>query len=151
MNHQRRMLIKLGTMGSLLAPLGTLRAESGLPTSIKSLSITDNLARPLFAPGSWLLADTALTAFDGEGLYLYPSWGQPRAYHITRTPAQGLGTLVNLEFRNPATGELLWTQSLRGEMKFAGKVCGHIEDAGTLAGLHLAPLSVPPSHSAASV
>jgi hypothetical protein len=148
MNPQRRMLIKLGTMGSVLAPLGTLRA-SGLPASIKSLPITDNLARPLFASGSWLLADTALTVFDGEGLYLYPSWGQPRAYHITRTPAQGM--LVNLEFRNPASGELLWTQSLRGEMKFAGKVCGHVEDAGTLAGLHLAPLNVPPSHAATAV
>lgn len=58
------------------------------------------------------------TDFAGAGLYLYPDWGQPRAYLVVPT---GPGQSV-LEFRDPATTALCWTQSLALTGRFAAKL-----------------------------
>ena len=57
-------------------------------------------------------------AYDGPGIYLYPSWGEPRPYLVV--PVQGSEPAV--EFRNPATQALLWSQSLSFCGEFAGKL-----------------------------
>ena len=56
--------------------------------------------------------------FDGPGLYLYPAWGEPRAYLVIPT---GPGHSV-LEFRDPVTSRLCWTQSLTLTGPFAAKL-----------------------------
>ena len=56
--------------------------------------------------------------FAGAGLYLYPAWGEPRVYLVTPT---GPGQSV-LEFRDPATTRLCWTQSLALTGRFAAKL-----------------------------
>lgn len=56
--------------------------------------------------------------FTGAGLYLYPDWGQPCAYRVVATgPGNGV-----LEFRDPATDALYWTQSLTLTGRFAAKL-----------------------------
>ncbi len=57
-------------------------------------------------------------AYDGPGIYLYPGWGAPRPYLVR--PADGSGQ--GLEFLDPATETVLWTQSLCLCGDFAGKL-----------------------------
>jgi hypothetical protein len=92
------------------------------------------VALPRFSPGDHLVADTAITQFEEPGLYLYPAWGQPRLYDVQ-------GSTGRLEFRNPGTGQLLWTQSSSLDSAFAGRVVDPIGKPATVAGL--AGLTVP--------
>lgn len=79
-------------------------------------------ALALLVPAS-TAADTAAGAVDfaGAGLYLYPAWGEPRPYLVI---AAGPGQ-TSLEFRDPATARLLWTQSLSLTGGFAGRLGGY--------------------------
>lgn len=128
--HRRRLLQYTGT-GCVLAALPP--ALTAAATSLRVLGVRDTAALPRFAPGDLLLADTTFTRFAGAGLYLYPSWGQPRPYQI-----RAVGPL--LEFRNPGSGTLLWTQTgLAAD--FAGRV---LEGPDTVALMADYPvLSVP--------
>ena len=76
------------------------------------------LLAPLVPALAHAATSTQPTDFAGAGLYLYPDWGQPRAYLVVPTgPAQSV-----LEFRDPATAALCWTQSLTLTGRFAAKL-----------------------------
>lgn len=144
MNAQRRHLIKLGALGFVLAPVAPLCARPVLTTTLRGVQVLDNLAHPVFIEGDWLLVDAAANSFSGQGHYLYPSWGQPRAYLVQEAvPVNNTDRVIQLEFRNPSTGQLQWTQSLAGEAVFAGKVCGQVAASAELELLKLDPLTVP--------
>ena len=110
--HRRRLLQYTGA-GCLLSVLQP--SLTGTATSLRVAEVRDAAALPRFAPGDLLLADTTFTRFAGDGLYLYPSWGQPRPYLV-----QARGAL--LEFRNPGSGNLLWTQTAGLDADFAGRI-----------------------------
>ncbi len=99
--HRRHLLQYTGAGCVLTVLQPTLTAAA---TTLCVLEVRDSAGLPLFAPGDLLLADTTFTRYAGDGLYLYPSWGQPRPYQICAA-----GQV--LEFRNPGSGILLWTQS----------------------------------------
>lgn len=128
--HRRRLLQYTGA-GCVLAALQPTLSDAA--TTLRVLEVRDSAALPLFAPGDLLLADTTVTHFVGDGLYLYPSWGQPRPYQI-RAVGQ------RLEFRNPGSGTLLWTQSAGLATEFAGRV---VEQSEALAYLSYPALNVP--------
>ena len=142
-NPQRRHLIKLGAAGLLLVPVSPILASDEQISALNVVAIGDDVAAPLFKEGDYLLADCSITGFSGEGLYLFPAWGQPRVYLVTLTPGVSKQEPAALEFRNPASGDLQWTQTLAGESLFAGKICGRVSEASELAGFKLAALSVP--------
>jgi hypothetical protein len=73
------------------------------------------VALPRFRAGDRVLADSSAIHFSGAGLYLYPAWGQPRLYEVRASANR-------LEFRNPGSGQLLWTQSADFDSAFAGRV-----------------------------
>lgn len=142
MNMQRRLLIKLGVLGTVLVPSAGVMAAASQQSALKRVPVLSDAAQPLYVSGDWLLADTAETSFSGDGHYLYPAWGQPRAYLVTSRFLPGK-SVAEFEFRNPANGQLLWQSSLQGETAFAGKIIGRIPVNSTLAELGLAPLMVP--------
>lgn len=121
--HRRRLLQYTGAAWVVSAlPASLARAASVLRVA----AVHDGAALPRFAPGTLLLADTSCTRFSGAGLYLYPAWGQPRPYHVSAR-----GGL--LEFRNPGSGVLLWTQSAGLDAEFAGQVLDLPEAAALVA------------------
>ncbi len=68
--------------------------------------------------GSFSVANAQITlAYDGPGVYLYPSWGEPRPYLVMPAPDG-----QSLEFSDPATRTVLWTQSSSLCRDFAGKL-----------------------------
>jgi len=145
MNMQRRLLIKLGALGTVLVPSASLyptMAAASPQSALKRVPVLNDAAHPVYVSGDWLLADTAETSFSGNGHYLYPAWGQPRAYLVTTRSLPGKPA-VEFEFRNPANGQLLWQLSLPGETAFAGKIIGRIPANSALAEQGLAPLMVP--------
>lgn len=93
----RRRLLQLGAVAASALPVAGANAA---------------LARP---------AAQLQEGFTGPGYYLYPAWGEPALYHVSELPAAHAG-LRTLAFRNPASGKLLWTQSLAGEADFAGRL-----------------------------
>ncbi len=122
---QRRRLLQVTGAGCVLAALpAVVHAAS---TALRLHQVQDSAALPLFATGDVVLADTAVTRFAGAGLYLYPSWGQPRLYRVEAS-AKGLA------FRNPGSGLLLWTQSSGLDATFAGRVPERPEGAALLGG-----------------
>ena len=56
--------------------------------------------------------------FSGPGFYLYPHWGEPRPYLVT----QATVSTPTLEFRDPASKRVLWTQTLSLTDGFAGRL-----------------------------
>jgi hypothetical protein len=90
---------------------------------LKLLVVRDAQALPVFAAGDLWLADTRQTRFAGDGIYLYPNWGAPRPYSINLVELAGQGQL--LEFRNPGSRQLLWTQSAALDDPFAGRLVEH--------------------------
>lgn len=82
-------------------------------TAALGVGVLPCLGSPGFAS-----ADTTSCRYDGPGLYLYPGWGSPRPYLIR--PVAGSADTV--EFRDPASWALLWTQSLLICGEFAGKL-----------------------------
>lgn len=125
MSIDRRRLLQYAGFGCALAALPKL---SGAATPLRAYQVQDAVALPLFNAGDLVVADTGITRFAGAGLYLYPAWGQPRVYAI-QAAAGGL------EFRNPGSGQLLWTQSASLDSAFAGRVLDPPESAALLAGL----------------
>ncbi len=122
MHMQRRHFMRLGLAGSALLPSFVLGAS--LPQeALQWLRIGDDWAAPVAAAGDWLAVDVGITAFAGEGLYLYPAWGTPRAYLVRALPARP-GQSAGYEFCNPASGRVLWTDT--GRVDFAGRVCGRV-------------------------
>jgi hypothetical protein len=117
----RRDFIRLGLAGSALLPslvLGNRVPEAQL----QWWQVLDDGAAPVAARGDWLAIDPAAHAFVEDGLYLYPAWGQPRPY-LVRT-AGIMGRQQRLEFCNPVTGRVLWSDS--GPAVFAGRIHGRV-------------------------
>lgn len=56
--------------------------------------------------------------FSGSGVYLYPHWGEARPYLVMQSSVANL----TLEFHDPATRRLLWTQTQSLTGGFAGKL-----------------------------
>lgn len=130
MGISRRTLLHYAGAGCALALVPAAQAMA----TLRRYEVRDTVALPRFALGAVVLADAAVNAFAGDGLYLYPAWGQPRLYEV-RAAAQ------QLEFRNPGTGQLLWTQSAAVDASFAGRVLESTQDQAT--GASPPPLSVP--------
>jgi hypothetical protein len=120
--NRRRLLQYTGASCALAA----LPAITGAATTLRRYQVQDAVAAPRFATGVVLVADTAVDRFAGPGLYLYPAWGQPRLYQVR---ARG----DRLEFSNPGSGQLLWTQSAQLDPAVAGKVIEGPEAAPFLA------------------
>ncbi|MDY6984102.1 MAG: hypothetical protein SV422_13540 [Pseudomonadota bacterium] len=135
MSLSRRHLLQYTGAGCALA-LITPALEGA--TSMRVYEVHDNVALPRFAAGTRVVADASVTAFDGDGLYLYPAWGEPRLYAVQASSSSSSG---RLEFRNPGSGQLLWTQTAALDAHFAGKV---IEEAASAALASACPaLAVP--------
>jgi hypothetical protein len=115
---QRRHFMRLGLAGSLMLP-GLALGRDSTPESMRWLRVNDAWAAPVATTGDWLATDAGITVFDGEGLYLYPAWGQPRPYLVR---SAGPDAACLLEFCNPGTGQVLWTDTQH--VHFAGRVCG---------------------------
>ena len=128
--NRRRLLQYTGASCALAA----LPAMSNASTALRAFEVQDGVALPRFKTGDRVVADTAITGFAGSGLYLYPAWGQPRLYAVQASAGR-------LEFRNPGSGQLLWTQSASLASAFAGRVLDAPENAAILA--DVPNLSVP--------
>jgi hypothetical protein len=141
---QRRQLLRLSALSvSLAAPFSAMRpfARAAAPGGVLAFTeVRDAGAAPLIEAGDHLLIDTAQMAFSGEGLYLYPDWGRPRAYRVRETVPGRLG------FFDPARPALLWSMPAAAS-RFAGRVSGRLaaRDEQAIAFLHAAysELSVP--------
>lgn len=120
----RRRLLQFTGTGCALALLSPVPGNA--PTTLRKYQVRDAVAQPRFDVGDVVLADTGVVQFAGAGLYLYPAWGEPRLYDI-RAAGQ------HLEFRNPGTGRLLWTQSAQFASDFAGRVLEAHSEALVLA------------------
>ena len=130
---RRNMLLFAGGGCALVLLPVTLRASS----SLCQYEVRDTVALPRFNAGDVVIADSGVHAFAGDGLYLYPSWGQPRLYEVRALADR-------LEFRNPGSGQLLWTQS-HALAAFAGKVVDAAQTGRLLAELPvLAVPTLPP-------
>jgi hypothetical protein len=119
MSISRRSLLQYTGVSCALALLAPV--VNGAPTW-RLYEVRDNVAQPRFRPGARVVADAAIDSFTGDGLYLYPAWGQPRLYSV-----QATGGL--LEFRNPGSGQLLWRQSAGFDARFAGKIVDSVASA----------------------
>jgi hypothetical protein len=139
---KRRKLLQTGLSGLLLAPFAS-QAATNSQSSIKAFSVDNDLALPLIPRGTWILADTAASTWSGPGLYLYPHWGQPRAYQVTQAPGPDSRTSPTLEFRDAVSETLLWTVTQAPEIRFAGKICALGCESPVLAYLQLEALKVP--------
>jgi hypothetical protein len=139
---KRRKLLQTGLSGLLLAPFAS-QAATNSQSSIKAFSVDNDLALPLIPRGTWILADTAASTWSGPGLYLYPHWGQPRAYQVTRAPGPDSSQYPTLEFRDTASGKLLWTVTQASAARFAGKICALGCELPVLVHLQLEMLEVP--------
>ncbi|MGV3593551.1 MAG: hypothetical protein ACO1PZ_17845 [Gammaproteobacteria bacterium] len=112
MNMSRRSLLQYTGAGCALALLAPAFAGAG---TLRVYEVRDDVAAPRFVPGVCVIADASTTTFSGDGLYLYPAWGEPRLYAVHAAGAY-------LEFRNPGSGQLLWTQSAGFDGNFAARV-----------------------------
>ncbi|MGA0804914.1 MAG: hypothetical protein ACO3PV_00140 [Pseudohongiellaceae bacterium] len=119
---QRRDFIRLALGSGALLPAIVLGEEQAAP-GLQWLQLMDDRAAPLAVRGDWLAVDAATTAFAGDGLYLYPAWGEPQPYLVRRVAAPGGGSTWQ-EFCNPATRRVLWTDA--GNPVFAGRVHGRL-------------------------
>jgi hypothetical protein len=124
MGINRRRLLQYTGAGCALAALPAIATA----TALRAYQVQDAVALPRFKAGDRVVADTRVTRFAGTGLYLYPAWGQPRLYEVQATAGR-------LEFRNPGSGVLLWTQSASLDSTFAGRVLERLESATPLDGL----------------
>lgn len=122
--NRRRLLQYTGASCALAA----LPALGDAHASLRIFEVRDEVALPRFRIGDRVVADSAVVDFAGAGLYLYPAWGQPRLYEV-RAAAN------RLEFRNPGSGQLLWTQSANLDSTFAGRVLDASEGAAIQAGI----------------
>lgn len=112
MNVSRRSLLQYTGAGCALALLAPALESVG---TLRVYEVRDAVAAPRFGAGARVIADVSTTAFSGDGLYLYPAWGEPRLYAVHAAGGY-------LEFRNPGSGQLLWTQSMGFGSDFAGRI-----------------------------
>jgi hypothetical protein len=131
MSMSRRSLLQYTGAGCALALLPSVASAAA---TLRRYKVQDAVALPRFAAGDVVVADTAITRFGAPGLYLYPAWGQPRLYAINARADR-------LEFRNPGSLQLLWTQSRALAPDFAGKVLEGTQ--ATALPADCSPLSVP--------
>ncbi len=124
MTIKRRQLLQITGLSLAASPFSALLAESLVEPYLQMVIVKDDLALPGFAAGDLLLTDTRETRYSGDGIYLYPHWGAPRPYQISLI-ATLEGQSQMLEFRNPGTQQLLWTQSFALVSQFAGKLKQH--------------------------
>lgn len=116
MDSKRRQILQYSAAGSLL---GAFAPPQVLACDGRQLCVAvmpDGLAFPRFKVGELLLVDTSKTMFDEDGVYFYPAWGNPRPWQVIA------GRNHLLEFRNPGSGQLAWTQSRIMSPLFAGKL-----------------------------
>lgn len=77
--------------------------------------------------GAIVVIDRTVTAWDGDGYYLYPDWGQPVVYQVRR---QG----NKLAFHYPGNDTPLWHMaSGDGKVLFSGRVDGVLSKASDAA------------------
>ena len=122
MTIKRRQVLQIAGFTWAAGPLGNLLADTAAESDLQLLVLKDGQALPVFAAGDLLLADTRETRYSGDGIYLYPHWGEPRPYHVGLV---AYGQRQVLEFRNPGNQQLLWTQSIELDNRFAGKLKEH--------------------------
>lgn len=96
----RRRVLQFGSVAAVLPVAPVLRAA--LPAAQDSVTTE---------------------AFSGPGYYLFPHWGEPTLYHVSEDLDAPPGE-PRLAFRKLRDGTLLWSQSLHGEARFAGKLAG---------------------------
>ena len=125
MTIDRRRLLQYTGMGCALAALPAM-GDAG--TSLRVYEVRDAVALPRFRAGDRVVVDSGVVHFAAAGLYLYPAWGQPRLYEVRAAASR-------LEFRNPGTGQLLWTQSASLDATFAGCMLDARESAAIDAGI----------------
>lgn len=108
----RRRVLQFGALLPLvLSPCPLLATDPGL--TLLELRAPRG---PWLAAGDLLLLESSVQAFTGEGLYLYPAWGQPQVYAVKRN------TAGDLEFRCPGEQRLAWTAAAALSQAFAGRV-----------------------------
>ena len=119
---KRRQLLQLASLSCAVGPFKCLFAQLPDTRFLRMVLVRGDHALPVFAAGDLLLTDTRETHYSGDGVYLYPHWGQPRPYQISLIVDSGAQLL---EFRNPGSQQLLWTQSFALDSQFAGKLNNH--------------------------
>lgn len=119
MQIQRRRLLQYSLGMPLCLPTFlTAKAYSGISNdqAVSFVEIKNDLAAPIISCGDYLLVDTQVTSFQGNGIYLYPDWGQPGTYEIKNESNGVLG------FYYPGQETRLWTLTANeNETLFAGQ------------------------------
>jgi hypothetical protein len=113
---QRRQLLQIAAglpLGSCMLAHAKLEAPH-----VTVHEVLDDAAAPLLHKGDLVMVDTAVTRYQGEGMYLYPAWGKPRAYQLDM-----LGE--RLMFSVPGQSQVMWQQDMTSdESLLAGRVIG---------------------------
>lgn len=112
----RRNLLRL----PVIFPLGFLSGNSlavkrdGQNLALRQ--VMDDHAAPVFKQGDLLLVDPSCVSFKGDGYYLYPHWGQPAPYFVTRKSKR-------LYFHRPGHQQALWSiTDPHNETRFAADI-----------------------------
>ncbi|MDT8398962.1 MAG: hypothetical protein RQ899_10150 [Pseudomonadales bacterium] len=133
--YRRELLMGLTVLSAGLPLTGALKAGSAqkpaVPDSrIRLVRICEAYASPAIASGDYLLVDIQGQHFRGDGLYLYPHWGQPRPYRVERLANGRLG------FYHPGSGSLQWSLRTAAQTRlFAASVVNRLpaQDSGRIA------------------
>ena len=129
---RRTLLVNSGGAAVLaLLPLAAWPAAPSLRAYRPQPCQINAAAAARFQAGQTLLVDSAAQSFTGDGLYLYPAWGSPRPYWVSA------GGADCLQFRDPATGTLLWEQNAAADSHFAAAVVAELAAGASL------PVAVP--------
>ena len=120
---RRRLVLQMAGLACAVSPCDLLLANTKAHADLKFLVVRDDQAQPLFAAGDLLLTDIRQMRFTDNGIYLYPNWGAPRPYMVNLVECAGQAQM--LEFRNPGSRQLLWTQSAALNEQFAGRLVEH--------------------------
>lgn len=119
MQTQRRRLLQYSLGLPLCLPAFlTAKAYSGISNDqpVSFVEIKNDIAAPIINRGDYLLVDTQVRSFQGNGIYLYPDWGQPGTYEI-KSESDGV-----LGFYYPGQETRLWTLGANeNEALFAGQ------------------------------
>lgn len=122
MNHllSRRKLCQLAVSLPISAPLaGIAFAESH--SDFSYIRVNNDAALPFLSKGDFALVDSEVTIFTGDGLYIYPDWGNPVIYEVR------LNSENTMEFYYPGKQKILWKiNSNNPDARFAGRVTGRV-------------------------
>ena len=110
----RRKLCGLAAGAPVFLPVfGLAAARTGKDVLFR---VDNSHADPVIRRGSMLIVDTTISGFAGDGLYIYPDWGNPVVYEVT------CGNNGYLEFRYPGKQNLLWRMRQDASLAvFSGK------------------------------